>query len=148
MLAPRRTEVINVIPDTYMYFKVVTRDMHAPGKLHFGYGEGQYVRSGVPRRLNTMQSIESPTTPGSPLKRPGPEVQRTKVELNVYFSINEKNKEPTKELHDKHVENPNGSITLPILGKDRFENDEVYVSLHSLIGCTVNLTATFPDLKI
>ena len=50
-------------------------------------------------------------------------------------------------MHDKHVENPNGSITLPIIGKDRFENDEVYVSLHSLIGCTVNLTVSFPDLK-
>ena len=146
VLAPRRTEVIDVIPDTYMFFKVVTRDMHAPGKLHFGYGEGQYVRSSAPKRMGTMQSIES-APPASPLKRPG-DLQRTKVELNVYFSINEKNKEPTKEFHDKHVENPNGSITMPILGKDRFENDEVYVSLHSLIGCTVNLTVTFPDLKI
>ena len=51
-------------------------------------------------------------------------------------------------MHDKHVENPNGSITLPILGKDRFENDEVYVSLHSLLGCSVNLTAIFPEHKI
>ena len=54
VLAPRRTETIDVIPDTYMYFKVNTRDMQAPGKLHFGYGEGQYVRSGAPKRMGTM----------------------------------------------------------------------------------------------
>ena len=37
---------------------------------------------------------------------------------------------------------------MPILGKDRFENEEVYVSLYSITGCTVLLTASFPDLKI
>mgnify|MGYP006922981620 FL=1 len=37
---------------------------------------------------------------------------------------------------------------LPIVGKDRFENDEVYVSLFSITGCNVVVTVTFPDLKI
>ena len=35
-----------------------------------------------------------------------------------------------------------------MIGKDRFENDEVYVSLYSLTGCIVNMTVLFPDLKI
>jgi len=71
-----------------------------------------------------------------------------KVELSVYFSINEKNKEPTKESCDKAVDSPNGAITMPLLGKDRFENEEVWLSLYSITGCVVNLAATFPDLKI
>ena len=29
-----------------MFFKVITKDMIAPGKINFTYGEGQYVRSG------------------------------------------------------------------------------------------------------
>jgi len=37
---------------------------------------------------------------------------------------------------------------MPIMGKDRFENEEVYVSLFSLTGCVVYLTPSFPDLKI
>ena len=36
---------------------------------------------------------------------------------------------------------------MPMIGKDRFENEEVYVSLYSLTGCIVNLTVIFPDLK-
>lgn len=72
----------------------------------------------------------------------------SKVDLSVYFSVNEKNKEPRKENCDKSVVNPNGSITMPLLGKDRFENEEVFFSVYSITGCTVNLTASFPDLKI
>ena len=71
-----------------------------------------------------------------------------KVELSVYFSINEKNKEPSKEWNDKAVDSPNGSITMPFLGKDKFENEEVWLSVYSITGCIVNLTAQFPDLKI
>ena len=37
---------------------------------------------------------------------------------------------------------------LPIIGKDRFENEEVYVSLFSITGCNVVITVSFPDLKI
>ena len=73
---------------------------------------------------------------------------RTKVELSVYFSTNDKNKEPLKESCDKSIESPSGTINLPIIGKDRFENEEVYVSLFSLTGCNVVLTVSFPDLKI
>ena len=40
VLRPRNTEVIDVIPDVPMYFKVHTKDMLAPGKIHFAYGEG------------------------------------------------------------------------------------------------------------
>ena len=71
-----------------------------------------------------------------------------KVELSVYFSLSEKNREPTKENCDKVVESPSGSINLPILGKDKFENEEVYLSLFSITGCIVNLSVSFPDLKI
>lgn len=71
-----------------------------------------------------------------------------KVELSVYFSLSEKNREPTKENCDKVVESPSGSINLPILGKDKFENEEVYLSLYSITGCIVNLSVSFPDLKI
>ena len=46
------------------------------------------------------------------------------------------------------VQNPNGTITLPYLGKDRFENDDVYISLLSINGCIVYTTVSFPDLKI
>ena len=44
ILHPRRREKIEVIPETYMYFKVITKDMHGPGKIHFSYGEGFTVR--------------------------------------------------------------------------------------------------------
>lgn len=37
---------------------------------------------------------------------------------------------------------------MPIQGKDRFENEEVYFSVYSITGCVVNLTAIFPDLKV
>jgi len=37
---------------------------------------------------------------------------------------------------------------MPIVGKDRFENEEVYVSLYSMTGCIVYLRPSFPDLKI
>ena len=40
MLAARRAEKIEVIPNTYMYFKVVTKEMLAPGKINFAFGEG------------------------------------------------------------------------------------------------------------
>jgi len=36
----RRTDRIDVIPNMYMYFKVNTKDMLAPGKIHFSFGEG------------------------------------------------------------------------------------------------------------
>jgi len=62
--------------------------------------------------------------------------------------VNEKNKEPVKEHNDKALDSPNGTITLPILGKDRFENDEVYVALYSITGCDLILNVSFPDLKI
>ena len=75
-------------------------------------------------------------------------IKREKVDLSAYFSVSEKNREPTKENNDKAIESPSGHIMMPILGKDRFENEEVYVSLFSLTGCTVLLTASFPDLKI
>lgn len=61
--------------------------------------------------------------------------------------MNDKNKEPTKEKNDKQVDSPLGGITLPMVGKDRFENDEVYVALYSLTGCTVTMTVQFPELK-
>ena len=34
---------------------------------------------------------------------------------------------------------------MPMIGKDRFDNAEVYISLYSLTGCTVNMTAFFPE---
>ena len=73
---------------------------------------------------------------------------RSKVELSVFFSTNDKNKEPIKENCDKIIESPSGTITLPIIGKDRFENEEVYLSLFSITGCNIVLTVSFPDLKI
>jgi len=36
----RRAEKIEVIPNTYMNFKVVTKDMLAPGKINFSFGDG------------------------------------------------------------------------------------------------------------
>ena len=66
----------------------------------------------------------------------------------MYFSVSDKNREPTKENNDKAVESPLGAIAMPMIGKDRFENEEVYVSLYSLTGCIVNLTVLFPDLKV
>ena len=66
----------------------------------------------------------------------------------MYFSCSDKNREPTKENCDKAVESPSGSIAMPMIGKDRFENEEVYVALYSLTGCIVNLKVLFPDLKI
>ena len=127
-----------------MFFKVVTKEQYAPGKINFSFGEGQYVRA---RRASYMRSPtaadSSPTAPKKQQRMP-----RTKVELSAYFSVSDKNREPTKDLCDKQIDSPSGTILLPILGKDRFENDEVYVSLFSITGCTVFLTVSFPDLKI
>ena len=39
VLAAKRTEKIEVIPSTYMYFKVITKDMLAPGKINFTYAD-------------------------------------------------------------------------------------------------------------
>lgn len=141
ILHPKRVENIEVIPNTYMFFKVVTKDQLAPGKLSFSYCNGEYVKA---RRVATNYS-GSGDSPTSPNKK---KLKTTLVELLAYFSTNEKNREPTKENCDKVLENPSGTIMLPLVGKDRFENDEVYVSLFSITGCTVNLTVSFPDLKI
>ena len=46
------------------------------------------------------------------------------------------------------MDSPSGTLILPMVGKDRFDNEEVYVSLFSITGCIVNLTVSFPDLKI
>jgi len=42
-----------------MFFKVVTKDMLAPGKINFSYGEGQYVRA-VRRTAGTPNEPDSP----------------------------------------------------------------------------------------
>ena len=89
----------------------------------------------------------TPSSP-TPTAQSKPRRTKTKVELSAYFSVNDKNKEPTKENCDKAVESPSGTITMPIIGKDRFDNEEVYISLYSMTGCILNLTAMFPDLKI
>ena len=127
-----------------MFFKVITKDMLSPGKIYFSYGEGQYVRSGKSSyvRQSTLGGGESPTTPSRP------RVVRQAVELSVYFSVSDKNREPTAENCDKAADSPNGAIAMPMVGKDRFENDEVYLSLLSITGCIVNLNVLFPDLKI
>lgn len=91
---------------------------------------------------NYESAAESPTSP-SKVKQ-----QREKVELSAYFSSNDKNREPTKENCDKVMDSPSGTLILPMVGKDRFDNEEVYVSLFSITGCIVNLTVSFPDLKI
>jgi hypothetical protein len=128
ILHPKKTLTVEVLANTYMYFKVVTKDMLSPGKINFAYAEGTYVR-------NIRQHTFTNTT-------------KTKVELTVYFSTDEKNKEPSKENNVKFVESPLGTFLLPIVGKDRFENNECYISLYSLTGCTVDMTVTFPELFI
>lgn len=40
MLVPRRQEKIEVIPNTYMFFKILTKDMLAPGKINFTFAAG------------------------------------------------------------------------------------------------------------
>ena len=58
-----------MLDDTYMYFKVITKDMLAPGKINFSYGDGQYVRSGRAEFLRSGTNIreaESPTHPTRP----------------------------------------------------------------------------------
>ena len=155
ILHHKKTETIEVIPNTYMYFKIITKEMLAPGKINFTYGDGQYVKARRTSiiRSNTLNNAslepESPTK--SPTKSPtrlSQPIRRTPVELNVYFSTTEKNREPQKENCEKAVENPNGTITLPIQGKDKFVNDEVYLSLLSINGCTVHITVSFPEIKI
>ena len=120
---------MEVLANTPMFFKVITKDMLAPGKVNFAYGEGTYVRN--PRRSGIFAATN-----------------KTKVELTVFFSTDEKNKEPTKENNEKTIESPLGTILLPIVGKDRFDNPEVYITLYSLTGCTVHMTASFPELFV
>ena len=142
ILAHRRAERIEVIPDTYMFYKVVTKDMLAPGKIQFSFEPGQYVRA----RRNSFGDVMGSKGDESPT--PKAKVARQKVELQAYFSVSDKNREPTKENHDKAVDSPCGTIAMPIVGKDRFENEDVFISLYSMTGCTVYLTPSFPDLKI
>ena len=91
ILQPKKPLTVEVLANTYMYFKVVTKDMLAPGKVHFSYAEGTYVRNA---RRNVLNSNPN----------------KTKVELTVYFSVDEKNKEPSKEVNDKFIESPLGTI--------------------------------------
>ena len=123
VIYPRRPQTIEVIANTYMYFKVVTKDQLAPGKIQFSYAPGTYVR-----------------------KMRKPDDKATRVELSVYFSTDEKNKEPNKENNEKSIESPYGTFLLPIQGKDRFDNPEVYVSFFSITGCKVIVTASFPEI--
>lgn len=94
--------------------------------------------------------IPASTAPGSPGVRKARVTfrHRRKVELSAYFSVSEKNKEPTIENFDKAIDSPSGYIAMPAVGRDRFENEEVYISLYSITGCTVLLTAVFPDTRI
>ena len=96
-------------------------------------------------RRATNYGASNADSPTSPKKQ---KLRTTKVELAAYFSINDKNREPTKESCDKVLKNPSGTIMLPLLGKDRFENEEVYLSLFSLTGCNVILNVSFPETKI
>lgn len=45
ILYPKKTLTVEVLANTYMYFKVITKDMLAPGRLNFSYAEGTYVRN-------------------------------------------------------------------------------------------------------
>jgi len=74
-------------------------------------------------------------------------VVRTKVELSAYFSCRDTNREPTKENCDKKIDNPTGSIAMPMMGKDRFDNEHVYLSLFSITGCQAHITAYFPEAR-
>lgn len=58
ILHPKRTEKIEVIPNTYMFFKIVTKDQLAPGKLSFSYNNGEFVKP--KRRAATSYGGSSP----------------------------------------------------------------------------------------
>lgn len=99
-----------------MYYKVITKDQLIPGKIQFNYDMMQFIGG--------MTSAKSA----------GLEVKQ-KVDLNVFMSKDEKNREPNKENCDEKREKPRGALKLPANGKDRFENPEVYITLFSLTGC-------------
>lgn len=58
-LPVRRAERVEVIPNTYMYFKVRTKDQLSPGKLHFAYADGQTVKN---KRQNFASNYSSNVT--------------------------------------------------------------------------------------
>lgn len=67
-LQPKKVETVEVLDDTYMFFKVATKDMLGPGKINFSYSEGQYVRANKVETLrsSTFNNAESPTSPSKP----------------------------------------------------------------------------------
>lgn len=68
-LVPKRQEKIEVIPETYMFFKVVTKDMLAPGKINFSFGAGQYVRARRSSGTRLANTTTEPSSPASPAKQ-------------------------------------------------------------------------------
>ena len=69
VLYPKRPEQVEVIPNTYMYFKVPSKDQHAPGKVSFYYAPGQTVKN---RRSGFSSQYSSAVTSPSA----GPKVQK------------------------------------------------------------------------
>jgi hypothetical protein len=68
----------------------------------------------------------------------------TKIDLTAFYSV--KNKDPTKEKHDKMIISPQGVININTkINTEKFEADCdcIYFSFYSVSGCTVWLQAMF-----
>ena len=68
------------------------------------------------------------------------------MDLKVYYSRTDE--EPNENSYDRLIHNPGKAIILSNEGKEKFETDEVYLSLYSLTGCFVTLTLHMKEEKI
>lgn len=75
MLPQKRVTKVEVIPNTAMFFKIITKDQLAPGKITFRYGEGMYVRQDS-TKFNVKKKSVSPAkrqatvSPDNPKRQP------------------------------------------------------------------------------
>lgn len=105
-------QLIDVVPDELMFFKVSVRDKQAPARLLLNYLDGQ---------------------PFSSLKR---KKGQRNVDLRIHYSADPKNSEPTEQECFKVYHNP--LRTVPLItpsGRDFYESDWVYLSFYSQVGC-------------
>ena len=112
------TGQFEVIKNTYMFFKIPVMNKVAPGKLVITYAAGS--------KLHNRQN-------------------RKPVDLRLFYSWSNREKEPTEASFEKVYNNPKVVTLNTLPGSEQYLTDYVYFSLLSHSGCLITITTHFKD---